>query len=384
MSRTTEQSTGFDIDPWQLHWRGVDLDMLGRKETLFALSNGHIGLRGSFEEGEPVDHPGTYLNGFYELRDLPYAESGYGYPESGQTVVNVTDGKIIRLLVEDEPMDLRYGRTEEHSQTLDFRTGTLRRNTLWTSPTGRTVRIKSERLVSFTTRTIAAIHYEVEPVGEDMKIVLQSDLLANEPVPVPGNDPRLAAALESPLVSDLATCRNYWGILVHHTKQSGLHMAAGMDHQIDFPGAADSFIRADEDLARLTIAANVPQGTSLKMTKYIGYGWSARRSVPALRAQVDAALAMAMETGWESLKAMQIAYMDDFWRDADIELDGDPEVQQAVRFALFHVLQAGARGQSRAIPAKGTHRARLRRSHLLGHREFHPAHAHLHRPRCCR
>ena len=141
MSRTTEQTTGFDIDPWQLHWRGVDLEKLGRNETLFALSNGHIGLRGSFEEGEPVDHPGTYLNGFYELRDLPYAESGYGYPESGQTVVNVTDGKIIRLLVEDEPMDLRYGRTEEHSQTLDFRTGTLRRNTLWTSPTGRTATI---------------------------------------------------------------------------------------------------------------------------------------------------------------------------------------------------------------------------------------------------
>ncbi|NED67998.1 family 65 glycosyl hydrolase, partial [Streptomyces sp. SID10244] len=156
---------GFDVHPWQLRWRGIDVDVLGRTETLFALSNGHIGLRGTFEEGEPVDHPGTYLNGFYELRGLPYAESGYGYPESGQTVVNVTDGKIIRLLVEDEPMDLRYGRTEEHERILDFRTGTLRRNTLWTSPTGRTVRIRSERLVSFTKRTIAAIHYEVEPIG---------------------------------------------------------------------------------------------------------------------------------------------------------------------------------------------------------------------------
>lgn len=345
---------GFEIHPWQLKWRGgVDLDMLGRTETLFALSNGHIGLRGSFEEGEPVDHPGTYLNGFYELRGLPYAESGYGYPESGQTVVNVTDGKIIRLLVEDEPMDLRYGRTEEHERTLDFRTGTLRRHTVWTSPTGRKVRIKSERLVSFTKRTIAAIRYEVEPVDEDMKLVLQSDLLANEPVPAPGNDPRLAAALDAPLVSDLATCRNYWGMLVHHTKKSGLHIAAGMDHEIYFPDKADTFIRADGDLARLTIAANVPKGKSLTLTKYMGYGWSARRSVPALRAQVDAALAMAMETGWDSLKADQVRYLEDFWRDADVELDGDPELQQAVRFALFHVLQAGARGQSRAIPAKG-------------------------------
>ena len=53
--------------------------------------------------------PGTYLNGFYEARPLPYAEAGYGYPEAGQTVVNVTNGTIIRLLVEDEPFDVRFG-----------------------------------------------------------------------------------------------------------------------------------------------------------------------------------------------------------------------------------------------------------------------------------
>ncbi|MFM9379047.1 glycoside hydrolase family 65 protein [Gordonia sp. VNK21] len=347
------QAHGFDVHPWQLCWRGKDIGMIGRTESLFALSNGHIGLRGTFEEGEPVDQPGTYLNGFYEQRDLPYAESGYGYPEAGQTVVNVTDGKIIRLLVEDEPMDLRYGRTVDHERVLDFRTGTLRRNTLWTSPTGRTVRIQSERLVSFTKRTIVAIRYEVEPIGEDMKLVLQSDLLANEPVPAQGNDPRLAAALDNPLISDLADCEDYSAVLVHHTKRSALTMAAAMDHELQIPANADTFIRADGDLARMTVAATVPQGTKLVLTKYLAYGWSARRSVPALRSQVEAALAMAGETGWDALKAEQAAYLDEFWHDADIELEGDPELQQAVRFSLFHVLQAGARGQSRSIPAKG-------------------------------
>ncbi|GAB11269.1 putative glycosidase [Gordonia araii NBRC 100433] len=344
---------GFEVHPWQLTWNGLRVDMLSRTESLFALSNGHIGLRGTFEEGEPTELPGSYLNGFYELRGLPYAESGYGYPESGQTVVNVTDGKIIRLLVEDEPMDLRYGTTESHSRTLDFRTGTLRRETVWTSPTGRTVRIRSERLVSFTKRAVAAIHYEVEPLSEDMTIVLQSDLLANEPIPLPGNDPRLAAALESPLVADLADCHKHSAVLVHHTRNSQLHMAAGMDHTLDLPSDAQTSIRADGDLARLTISTTVPRGQKITLTKYIGYGWSARRSVPALRAQVEAALALAVDTGWQELVADQTAFLDDFWHDADIELDGDPELQQAVRFALFHVLQAGARGESRAIPAKG-------------------------------
>ncbi|GAA3022195.1 glycosyl hydrolase family 65 protein [Gordonia defluvii] len=344
---------GFEVHPWRLQWSGLRVDMLARTESLFALSNGHIGLRGTFEEGEPTVLPGSYLNGFYELRGLPYAESGYGYPESGQTVVNVTNGKIIRLLVEDEPMDLRYGTTESHTRTLDFRTGTLQRETVWTSPTGRTVRIRSERLVSFTKRAIAAIHYEVEPLSEDMTLVLQSDLLANEPIPVPGNDPRLAAALDSPLVSDMADSRGYSAVLAHHTRNSELYMAAGMDHILDLPSDAETSIRADGDLARLTVSATVPRGQKLTLTKYIGYGWSARRSVPALGAQVEAALALAVDTGWDKLVAEQTAYLDDFWHDADIELDGDPELQQAVRFALFHVLQAGARGESRAIPAKG-------------------------------
>ncbi|WP_068278099.1 glycoside hydrolase family 65 protein [Aldersonia kunmingensis] len=343
----------FEVNPWELRVRGAPMHILPRTETLLALSNGHIGLRGTIDEGEPVVLPGTYLNGFYEFRELPYAESGYGYPESGQTVVNVTDGKIIRLLVEDEPMDLRYGRVAEHERVLDFRSGTLKRSTLWTSPTGRTVRVTSERLVSFTKRTIAAIKYEVEAVGEDMEMVLQSDLLANEPVPAPGDDPRLAAALEAPLVADYATCRNKWAVLVHHTRNSNIRVAAGMDHEVYPPDSADMFIRADGDLARLTVAAHVPKGTKVTLVKYLGYGWSGRRSVPALRAQVDAALAMAMRTGWEALAQEQRNFLDDFWLDADIEIDGDAELQQALRFAIFHVLQAGARGQSRAIPAKG-------------------------------
>jgi len=349
----SRDAPGFEVAPWELRWLHAAPSSLGLTESTFALSNGHIGLRGTLEEGEPVVQPGTYLSGFYELRELPYAERGYGYPESGQTVVNVTDGKIIRLLVEDEPMDLRYGHTEEHERTLDFRSGTLRRHSVWVSPTGRRVSIRSERLVSFTKRTIAAIRYSVEPIGDDMRLVLQSDLLANEPVPLPGHDPRLAAALDAPLVADQAECRGYRAVLSHQTKRSGLRLAAGMDHEVDYPDTAAMSVRAEGDLARLMVAAHVPAGTKLTLTKYIGYGWSGRRSAPALRAQVDAALSMAMGAGWDELLRSQREFLDHFWLDADIELDGDPPLQQAVRFAIFHVLQAGARGQARAIPAKG-------------------------------
>jgi alpha,alpha-trehalose phosphorylase len=344
---------GFQVDPWQLRWNTLDLAALERTESIFALSNGHIGMRGSLEEGEPCGLPGTYLNGFYEQHALPYAEAGYGYPEDGQTVVNVTDGKIVRLLVQDEPLDMRYGRAVEHHRVLDFRSGTLRRDTVWESPTGRRVRVRTERLVSFTQRAVAAIRYEVEPLDGDLQLVVQSDLLANEPIESPTKDPRVAATLSSPLVAEEAAAKDYRAVLVHHTRKSGLRMAAGMDHELETDDGLRTEIHAEADLARLTAAVDVPAGSRLCLTKYVGYGWSARRSAPALRAQVDAALSGAMQTGWQGLLDEQRAFLDDFWATADVEIDGDDELQQAVRFALFHVLQAGARGESRAIPAKG-------------------------------
>ncbi len=344
---------GYQVSPWELRWCGLDLDALQRTESTFALSNGHIGLRGSFEEGEPQVLPGTYLNGFYEQRPLPHAETAYGYPEASETVVNVTDGKIIRLLVADEPLDMRYGSATEHERVLDFRSGTLRRRTVWVSPAGRRVRISSERLVSFTQRAVAAIRYEVEPLDGPLQLVLQSDLLANEPIEARTGDPRLAAALGAPLEADFAVANRYRAVLTHHTRRSGLRMAAGMDHELDVPDGLRTEIQAEGDLARLTAAADVPAGGCLRLTKLLAYGWSSKRSTPALRAQVDAALAGALQTGWDGLAAEQRTFLDDFWDVADIEIDGDAELQQALRFALFHVLQAGARGESRAIPAKG-------------------------------
>ena len=89
------------------------------------------------------------------------------------------------------------------------------------------------------------------------------------------------------------------------------------------------------------------------MVKFIAYAWSSRRSHPALRDETVAALAEARHTGWDGLVAGQRAYLDKFWERADVEIDGDTELQQAVRFGLFHTLQAGARAEQRAIPAKG-------------------------------
>ncbi|HEY2277944.1 MAG TPA: glycoside hydrolase family 65 protein [Streptosporangiaceae bacterium] len=346
----------YGVEPWSLKESGLNMELLAQSESVFALSNGHIGLRGNLDEGEPHGLPGTYLNSFFEQRPLPYAEAGYGYPESGQTVINVTNGKLIRLLVDDEPFDIRYGTLNSHERVLDLRAGTLTRHADWTSPAGSRVRVTSTRMVSLTQRAISAISYTVEPVEGKVRLVAQSELVANEQMPDSGRDPRAAAALEQPLVSEEFVADNDGqcrAILVHSTRVSGLRIAAGMLHEVQGPARMAIHSEAYPDVGRTLIAAEVPLGEKLQITKYIGYGWSSTRSRPAVHDQVAAALALAKLTGWDQLLAEQRAFLDEFWAGADVEVVGDPEIQQAVRFALFQVLQSGARAEIRPIAAKG-------------------------------
>jgi trehalose/maltose hydrolase-like predicted phosphorylase len=347
------EQSAYPVEPWVVRETNFNLDLLAQSESIFALANGHIGMRGNLDEGEPHGIPGMYLNSFYEQRPLPYAEAGYGYPDSGQTVVNVTDGKLIRVLVNDEPLDVRYGELRSHERLLDFRAGTLTRSLDWVSPAGQRIRVRSRRLVSFVQRAVAAIEYTVEPVDSPARFVIQSELVANEELPRMKADPRVSAILDNPLVGVEHSRQDNGGILLHHTRSSELSMAAGMDHVIDGHGRLETDVDSREDWVRTTVVAHLRPGERLKIVKLLAYGWSSLRSRQSLRDQVAAALSSARYSGFEGLMQEQREYLDEFWESADVEVEGDPDIQQAVRFGLFHVLQAGARAERRCIPAKG-------------------------------
>jgi alpha,alpha-trehalose phosphorylase len=348
------QNKGFPCEPWAVRELDLDLDLLGQTESIFALSNGHIGWRANLDEGEPHVLLGSYLNAFYEEIPLPYAETAYGYPEAGQTIVNLTDGKIIRLLVDDEPFDIRYGKLLSHERVLDLKAGVLRRTVEWESPAHRLIRIRSTRLVSLVHRALAAILYEVEPVDGPADFVVQSELVANEPVgDLSGRDPRAVAASASPLSPEFAGHEGRRAILIHSTKTSGLTVAAGMDHVVSGPRGSQVTSESADDAARVTVTAHLARGQRLSLVKFVAYGWSSQRSTPALRSQIEGALATGLDHGWKGLADAQKKYLAEFWARADVELKGDPDVQQAIRFAMFHVLQSAARAEQRAIPAKG-------------------------------
>src|ERR1700722_8108686 len=251
------KQAAYGTEPWRLVEKELDLDLLAQSESIFALSNGHIGLRGNLDEGEPHGLPGTYLNSMYEVRPLPYAEAGYGFPGRGGEGLHVTNGKIPRRPVDDEPFDIRYGTLHSHERVLDLRAGTLTRVVDWSSPAGARIKVTSVRMVSLTQRAIAAISYTVEPVDSKLRVVLQSELVTNEEMPRRGNDARLAALLEAPLVSEEPQTNDGTPsrvVLVHRTRASELRMAAGMSHSITGPEKMGGRTESYPDLGRTTVA----------------------------------------------------------------------------------------------------------------------------------
>ncbi|MBO3662357.1 glycoside hydrolase family 65 protein [Microbacterium stercoris] len=344
----------FDVAPWSLGLSGFDEHGLAHRESVFSLSNGHLGWRGNPDEGDPHRTPGSYLNGFFERHPMPYAEDGYGYPDAGQSVINVPDGKILRLFVDDEPFDIRHGRVIRHEQRLDFRAGTLTREIEWTSPAGRTVEIVSTRLVSLTHRSVAAVRYEVRAGDGPCAITVQSEIVANEPLTEVHPDPRVKEALAAPLESLGDHLLGTRATLVHVTRRSRLGVAVAMDHVVRCTGGPPVIAtETSADLARTTIRADLNEGDRLDIVKVVGHEWSDSPSATELRDRADAAVIEALGIGWDELVAAQRAYLDEYWACADVLIEGEPRLQQAVRFALFHVCQAAARLESRSIPGKG-------------------------------
>jgi alpha,alpha-trehalose phosphorylase len=235
---------------------------------------------------------------------------------------------------------------------LDFRAGTLARAAEWISPAGQAVRIRSTRLVSLTHRGVAAICYEVEPLDAPAEVIVQSELVANEQLPEKGSasaDPRSGAVLQSVLRGEAHAARDGSALLVHRTGLSNLRVAAAMAHVVDGPPGTEQQTDSSPDVARLTVSATLFPGQQLKLVKFVGYGWSSAGSPQALRDQVEVAVLAARQTGWPVMLDKQRVFLADFWHRADVELDGDPELQQAIRFGLFHVLQAGARAEARGL-----------------------------------
>ena len=329
--------------PWRIAEARFSPDRLGAHESVFAVGNGYLGVRGAPEEGTPAHDPGVVLNGFHETWPIAYPEDAYGLARTGQTIVAPPDGSVIRLLVDGEPLDLAGARVR---RVLDMRTGVLSRELEWQTSRGRRVLVRSRRLASLADRHLVALDYEVVALDAPVRIAISSELVTHAPAEA-ADDPRRGKGFaESVLVPLAARAHGNRALLELETRKSGLRLACGMDHRVDAPAA----VSAEGDAAQLVVEAQLAAGESLRLSKFVAYHWGAERNQPA---RVERTLDRATRIGFDAVAADHAAHVEDFWTRSDVEIEGAPGVQLAVRFNLFQLLQATARTEGLGVAAKG-------------------------------
>jgi alpha,alpha-trehalose phosphorylase len=331
-------------------------------ETIFATGNGYLGLRGNFEEGMPVFQSGTMVNGFHETWPIIYGEEAYGFAKTGQTIVNVTDSKIIKLYVDDEPFYLPTANLQSFERSLNMKSGTLDREILWETPSGKLVSIKSCRLTSFQHRHLATISYQVTMLNAAAPVLISSEVSLPQEQQKAESDPRLAKGFKGRVLFPQANFMNDRRIvLCHATNSSQMTLACGIDHVLETESPASYEGKVSDDAGKIVFSIEAQPGVPIQLTKYMAYHTSGNDSTEELCDRVERTLDRAQRYGFDKLLAGQQQYMDDFWHRSDIQLVTDPTtaqrttvvMQQAIRFSLFQLLQAAARAEGAGIPAKG-------------------------------
>ncbi|SEU29601.1 glycoside hydrolase family 65 protein [Paenibacillus sp. NFR01] len=329
-----------------------------RSESVFAIGNGYIGMRGNFEEGyhgklgKSVN--GNYLNGFYDAEPIHYPEGAYGYPDWNQSMLNVTDARKISLSVMGHAFHLNTGTLHQYKRSLDMQGGFLRREIDWESPGGQRLRLRITRLTAFGNKHLAAIRYEVTALGFAGEVVIASAMDGRIARPPATNDPRLGSGSELPhlLAEDMAH-EDGFAWMRQRTRNTRFALLTGMSHQLVSPARGEQEYAAEGEALTCRFRIHLNDGETAVLTKYISYHTSRDYPEEELLPRTETLLREAAEAGFEALLAEQRAYLDDFWARADVEITGDPSLQQGIRFNAFQLLQSVGRDGMTNIGAKG-------------------------------
>ena len=329
-----------------------------RRESLFALGNGYLGTRGTFEEGlaasPGLSIEGTYLNGFFESSPIEYGEKAYGYAAFTQTMLNLPNGKAIRLYLEDEAFSLLEGKILGYRRALDLRRGLLNRSVVWESPQGRQVQIEYQRLASFSDKHILALCCTVTPLNFGGRIRLVSALDAEVANLAADEDPRAGSGFDDRgFRLEETALEGVTGAMRLRTERSGLILACAMTHEIRTGGRVSLDTAAREDRLETRFDVTGEKGCPISLHKYVAYiaapECEEERLIPTAIALADRARA----GGFDRLQSEQESFLRAFWRRAGIELEGDPGALLGLRFNMFHLLQAAGRDGHTSISAKG-------------------------------
>lgn len=330
-------------DPWRLERQGHDPSHRAHEETLFALANGRLGVRGGLEEDDsPSD--GSFLAGIYEQHPIHHHERFPGFARSTDTRVPVADGKQIRIRLGEQPLRLQDCEWLAFERALDLARGSLERRLRLRTPQGQTLEIAARRVVPFDAHALLAIEFRVTSIDYSGPLTLVSALAAGRKAQAQGDDPRIGVAGDGGLDSFDAQAGEAVAGLAQRTRRSGIVVGCAQRHRVD-AGLTFAGAEAGDDRVEQRYGGTLRPGQSVRLEKFVAYADD--------RAQAESAAEQASARGYEALAEAQAGCLQAFWRRAGLSVDGDPATEQALRFNLFHLLQSAGRDGIDGTAAKG-------------------------------
>lgn len=356
----TNPAHAFSIKPWSLEVESLGAESLTLAETLFSLANGYMGTRGTFEESlgdNPTSCEGTYLNGLYMRDAIHYEEVAYGFATHNHKMLQVPDAKAMRLHIDGIPFVPSTFQATQHSRKLDFREGVLERTTSWHMGEDRTLEIYSRRIISFANQHAMAIEFSITPHGFSPNVTVDSLLGTGHlhSTDKDAADPRAGhISIEDSLRFVEASTQQDAMLFLHESHGSNFVIGSACMHHSSHKNGIIQEAEGDKPNLLITrFNESLRDGETLKITKFISYHDGHHNDDVAIKERLHHTLGEISSGGFNLMALQQKHYLDSFWKDADIVIEGDASLQQGIRFNLFHIFQSSGRDGKRAIAAKG-------------------------------
>ncbi len=357
MKTEAQQDYLFPIDPWKLAEPSLRDGYTALTESLLAQGNGYIGTRGTHEEGYAISGnscEGTYLNGVYVKTPIHYEENAYGFATHNDKMLQVPNGKDIRIQAAGERFLPGDSKLTEYERYLDFETGILHRELVWKLNSGSYLRISSQRFVSLEQQHVLAVRYDVESLDFEGELILESCLDAaygaGEYDP---DDPRIghlsvteALQLASKEVTDSHA------FFIHHVKGDAFSVCSAQTNQLIGHDVEVTRLEKESCIGQRCLMSIRP-GEKATLYKFVAYHHGDKGEEETLQKAALLSLENAASIGWDALAAKQAEHMQQFWHSADIEIEGAPALQQGIRFSMLHLFQSAGRNGHSNIAAKG-------------------------------
>lgn len=322
-------------------------------ESIYALGNGYIGVRGNFEEGyapEMNSIRGTYLNAFHDVITIPYGEKLHAFPSTQQKLVNGIDAQGVTILVgdEQEPFSLFTGQVTSFDRELKLDAGYALRSIEWISPKGQKLKFTFKRLVSFHVRELFAIDIQIEPISVKGPITIISTINGNVENYTAVNDPRVASGHAKLLQIVASGTDQHIDYMVNETSTSKLRMSCSTAYSHSSAIAAEHI--SNEHVVTYTAQFNAMD--TISFTKWNVYTDTLRHGEDPLTAG-KSILREVLTTTFHEQLYYQRNYLDDFWKRSDIVINNDQQLQEGIRFNLYQLLQSAGQDEYSNIAAKG-------------------------------